>query len=104
MCAGMDMSITQLAGQSAAIDLLGRTGALDASRFESLNRQLQPKHAKSPTAEDIPPADQAQMKKWRALVAQWFAWYQCTFLFGAAAGGLVLGWLGDRIAGHAAWQ
>jgi SHS family sialic acid transporter-like MFS transporter len=27
----------------------------------------------------------------------WLAWYQCAFLFGAAAGGWGFGWLGDRI-------
>lgn len=30
-------------------------------------------------------------------VTRWFAWYQAAFLFGAAAGGWVFGWLGDRI-------
>ena len=29
--------------------------------------------------------------------ARWFAWYQCAFLFGAAAGGFIFGRLGDRI-------
>jgi SHS family sialic acid transporter-like MFS transporter len=29
-------------------------------------------------------------------VGTWFAWYQCAFLLGAAAGGWLLGWLGDR--------
>src|SRR5262249_21547116 len=33
----------------------------------------------------------------QALVARWFAWYQCAFLFGAASGGLFFGWLGDRL-------
>lgn len=31
-----------------------------------------------------------------AIVGQWFAWYTCAFLLGAAAGGLVFGWWGDR--------
>jgi SHS family sialic acid transporter-like MFS transporter len=31
------------------------------------------------------------------LIKQWFAWYQAAFLCGAAAGGWVFGWLGDRI-------
>ena len=31
------------------------------------------------------------------VVTQWFAWYQCAFLFGAAAGGWLFGWLGDRV-------
>jgi MFS family permease len=30
------------------------------------------------------------------VVTRWFAWYQAAFLFGAAAGGWVFGWLGDR--------
>jgi MFS family permease len=30
-------------------------------------------------------------------VGGWFAWYQCAFLLGAAAGGWLFGWLGDRI-------
>lgn len=29
-------------------------------------------------------------------VGRWFAWYQCAFLLGAAAGGWLFGWLGDR--------
>ncbi|MCE9531126.1 MAG: MFS transporter, partial [Planctomycetes bacterium] len=31
------------------------------------------------------------------VVARWFAWYQAAFLFGAATGGLLFGWLGDKI-------
>src|SRR5437870_6870762 len=29
-------------------------------------------------------------------VTRWFAWYQAAFLLGAAAGGWLFGWLGDR--------
>lgn len=29
-------------------------------------------------------------------LGKWFAWYNASFLFGAAAGGLLFGWLGDR--------
>lgn len=29
-------------------------------------------------------------------VTRWFAWFQCAFLFGAATGGWLFGWLGDR--------
>jgi SHS family sialic acid transporter-like MFS transporter len=38
------------------------------------------------------------------IVTKWFAWFQAAFLFGAAAGGWLLGWLGDllgRILGMA---
>jgi SHS family sialic acid transporter-like MFS transporter len=31
-----------------------------------------------------------------ALRGRWFSWYVCAFLLGAAAGGLLFGWLGDR--------
>jgi MFS family permease len=30
------------------------------------------------------------------IVTQWFAWYQAAFLLGAATGGWLFGWLGDR--------
>src|SRR5947209_8083356 len=93
LCAGVHMSITQLAGQPAAIDLLDRTGDLEAARFEALHRQRQ---AKDP-ASSLSAADAVQLEQWEALVGRWFAWYQCAFLFGAAAGGLVFGRLGDRL-------
>ncbi len=32
-----------------------------------------------------------------AEVGRWFSWYICAFLLGAACGGLLFGWLGDRI-------
>ena len=31
-----------------------------------------------------------------ALRGRWFSWYVCAFLLGAAAGGFIFGWLGDR--------
>ena len=95
--AGMQMSITQLAGQPAAINLLARSGRLDVTRYQALGKQV-PK----PVAGKQPPSslsadDLEQHKQWKALIARWFAWYQCAFLFGAASGGLVFGRLGDRI-------
>src|SRR5262245_62237781 len=30
-------------------------------------------------------------------VTRWFAWFQAAFLLGAAVGGWLFGWLGDRI-------
>lgn len=100
MCAGMHMSTTQLAGQAAAIDLLGLDGQLDANRYQSLSRQTQQAskrgHASGITSQPLPAGDRAELAGWKKLVARWFAWYQCAFLFGAAAGGLLLGWLGDR--------
>ena len=31
-----------------------------------------------------------------SMVGRWFSWYICAFLLGAACGGLLFGWLGDR--------
>jgi MFS family permease len=91
--AGVHMSITQQTGQAAAIDLLARSGSLDRDQFQVWNKQVQD----NPDPQSLPPSDRDQLKQWKSLVAQWFAWYQCAFLFGAAAGGLVFGWLGDRL-------
>jgi MFS family permease len=68
--------------QSAAIDLLGRSESIDRPRYQSALRGGEKYETFA--------AD-------RALVARWFAWYQCAFLFGAATGGLVFGRVGDRL-------
>jgi MFS family permease len=84
--AGVHMAITQQTGRSASIDLLGRTGEIDSERFKSLGKST-----------ELTGEDKAQLKEWEVKVGRWFAWNQCAFLFGAAAGGLIFGWLGDRI-------
>ncbi|MEX2111908.1 MAG: MFS transporter [Pirellulales bacterium] len=38
----------------------------------------------------LPGADEAD-------IGDWFAWFQCAFLLGAASGGWLFGWLGDRV-------
>lgn len=68
LSSGVLMSIIQLAGQAAATDLLTNADGFDPSALTG-----------------------------KELIARWFAWYQCAFLFGAATGGLVFGWLGDRL-------
>jgi MFS transporter, SHS family, sialic acid transporter len=91
--AGVHMSITQLTGQPAAIDLLDRAGELDGARLQMLMEQ-------APTQDKeklLSSADRAELQRGKPLVARWFAWFQCAFLFGAAAGGLCFGWLGDKI-------
>jgi MFS family permease len=82
LCAGMHLAITSLAMQSAAIDLLDRSGQIDRPSYQSAQRG---EGMYDTFAQD------------RALVARWFAWYQCAFLFGAATGGLVFGRVGDRL-------
>lgn len=95
LCAGFHLSITSLAMQPAAIDLLRRTGELDIVRFNALNQQAPKKGAPAP-AVPMPASVARQLKHWKSLVTGWFAWYQCAFLFGAATGGLLFGRLGDR--------
>lgn len=84
--AGVHMAITQQTGMSAAVDLLGRSGELDRTRFKEL----------SDNRTALSESDAAQLKAWDVAIGRWFAWYQCAFLFGAAAGGLLFGALGDR--------
>jgi MFS family permease len=93
--AGVHMSITQQTGRSASIDLLARAGELDAERFALLNAKLL--QAKRGEGEKLSGIEEQQVKAWEEQVGRWFAWIQCAFLFGAAAGGLLFGWLGDRI-------
>src|SRR4051794_27253305 len=70
LCAGMHMSITQLTGRAASIDLLGRDGSLDVPHFMELSRK------KEPSAEE-----RAWLGPRASLVGRWFAWNQCAFLF-----------------------
>jgi MFS family permease len=93
--AGVHMSITQQTGRAASIDLLARTGELDAERFATLNTRQE--RAKRGEAEPLSGSEAARVKAWEESVGRWFAWNQCAFLFGAAAGGLLFGWLGDRV-------
>src|SRR5262245_1763357 len=84
--AGVHMASTPQTGRAASIDLLGRTGEIDANRFAALSKEPKPSAA-----------DREQLRQWEVPVGRWFAWIQCAFLFGAATGGLLFGWLGDRI-------
>ena len=97
LCAGFLMSITSVAMQPAALDLLGRSGTLDRARFQELTRQSAPKASEESSRPVLSESDARQLADWRGDVQRWFAWLQCAFLFGAAAGGLLLGALGDRI-------
>ena len=93
--AGVHMAITQQTGRAASIDLLGRTGEIDGPRFVALTQQEE--RAKQGLSEKLSESDAEQVKEWEVRVGRWFAWNQCAFLFGAAAGGLLFGLLGDCI-------
>lgn len=73
--AGVQMSITPLLSRSATISL----------RWPNPNKEA------------VPDEEKASREK---QVGKWFSWFNATFLMGAAVGGLLFGWLGDR-AGRA---
>lgn len=77
MFAGFVMGIFPLIGRPATIDLL----------------QLDMLKSGHTAAAAMPEARQAAEKT----VGRWYAWYTTAFLLGAATGGLVFGWIGDRL-------
>lgn len=91
--AGVHMSITQMTAQPVAIDLLNRVGQIDAAQLTMFNQR----QIASPDLVPLSSTELQQLDSWKSQVASWFTWYQCSFLFGAAAGGFLFGWLGDRI-------
>ena len=86
---GVQIAITNVAMRAASLDLLNITGTIDLPEYDRL---LAEQH-QSPLEE----ADQRQLSDWNAAAAQWYAWFQSAFLFGAAVGGYLFGRLGDRI-------
>lgn len=84
---GMQILLTNLGMRAAAIGLMGKVGILDLAKFNELNVR----------AAELIGEEKAQLAAWNAIAAQWHAWFQCAFLFGAAAGGYIFGRLGDKI-------
>src|SRR5262245_14383888 len=74
LCAGVHMSITQLSGQPAAVDLLAQAGLLDAAEFQALQKREQ---ARGKSVAPLSTSETAQLKASKVLVGRWFAWYQC---------------------------
>lgn len=91
--AGSHMSITQMAGQPAAIDLLDRVRVIDAEELRSFNARLKSLEPGNRLSD----SERAKLDRWKPIVARWFTWFQCAFLFGAATGGFCFGLLGDRL-------
>ena len=99
MCAGFHLSITSIAMQPAVIDLLDRTGALDRERYESLSKhpELNKANKTQVSSSGFSVEDQNELSSAKVLIAHWYAWTQCSFLFGAAFGGWFFGAIGDRL-------
>ena len=83
---GMQILLTNLGMRAASLDLMGRQGMLEFAVFTDLNQR----------AGELVGTELAQLNAWNTMASQWYAWFQCAFLFGAAAGGYLFGKLGDR--------
>ncbi len=89
---GFQMAVMTLAAPSATAEFQrsGQVSTDGVFRLERLAQRLQLRATPAPDS----PAAAAARKKFEGL---WFSWYNAAFLFGAAAGGLVFGWMGDRL-------
>ena len=83
---GMQILLTNLGMRAASLDLMDRVGMLDLALFTELIRRTP----------DLLDPELAQLNAWNTMGSQWYAWFQCSFLLGAAMGGYLFGKLGDR--------
>src|SRR3954453_11015303 len=89
---GFQMAVMTLTARSATTEFL-RRGQLSSSELLRADRLLV-----MPTLGEEPPEPiSGEADALKTLVPRWFSWYNAAFLFGAAYGGLVFGWLGDRL-------
>jgi MFS family permease len=91
MFAGVQMNLTRLAAQSVTEDFarLGRltsSATIDWRNLLVFEDRYDQTHGVQPVGFDL----KAHKPKWAAL-------FDSAFLLGAAAGGLIFGWLGDRV-------
>lgn len=93
---GFHMAITSMAMRPAAIDLLGKAGQIDSLRFRDISLRIE-QSIKSKNAALVTSEEKGEQKAWNGLVIRWISWLTCSFLFGAATGGLLFGRLGDVI-------
>jgi MFS family permease len=89
---GFQMAVMTLTARSATTEFL-RSGQLSASQMLHVNRLFV---APRIGGEPQPPIS-GEAEALKKIVPRWFSWYNAAFLFGAAIGGLVFGWLGDRL-------
>lgn len=68
--------------------------AFAAWLFAGVQMSVTPLVANSATKDFLKTDDAPDVPK--AVLTDWFARYNATFLFGAAAGGMLFGWIGDR--------
>jgi MFS family permease len=91
MFSGLQMAIMNLASRSATVEFL-RSGQFDPDSPLAWASLAGPR----PRLQTASRSEAAEKELLQAQAPQWFAWYNSAFLFGAATGGLVFGWVGDR--------
>src|SRR5688572_2155030 len=92
MFSGFQMAVMTLSARSATTEFL-RSGQVTPSEPLRLDRLLSAPN----TATSLPTSTENELQALQQIVPRWFSWYNAAFLFGAASGGLIFGWLGDRI-------
>src|SRR5262249_25946999 len=92
MFSGFQMAVMTLTARSATTEFL-RSGQLTATEPLRLARLAALPHISATPPEAIA-GEAAALQR---VVPRWFSLYNAAFLCGAASGGLIFGWLGDRI-------
>jgi MFS transporter, SHS family, sialic acid transporter len=92
MFSGFQMAVMTLTARSATIEFFrsGQVSAEAVLRPERLMSALEPTTA-------APLSESEEAAALPTIVPKWLSWYNAAFLLGAACGGLVFGWLGDRV-------
>ena len=98
MFSGVQMAINSVAMRNASEDLLQREfvelGV--SSDQQETSAELDSVQARFDTDHDGNLSPQEKTKAREGRIGQWFGWMIAAFLLGAAAGGYVFGWVGDR--------
>ena len=82
---GIQIGITNLVMRPAAVALMDEAGQLDGERFADLSKTK--KDALKGIGDPLGETEATLLAKWEKMAGDWYAYLQCAFLFGAAAGG-----------------
>src|SRR5262245_20058076 len=92
MFSGFQMAVMTLTARSATIEFL-RSGQVSAGDILNVKRLW----AAAPRPAEPRSEGSEEKETLKKIVPRWFSWYNAAFLWGSACGGLVFGWLGDRL-------
>lgn len=95
---GVHMSINQIVMRVATVDMMAADFAAMGLGPDSPLDAAGPELMAASDENDDGELDENERKRAReAIVGQWFGWFTCAFLLGAAAGGYLFGVVGDRL-------